>query len=284
MDSGSQEPLEEAKKQAVKAVRKVAPWVERIGRFGYVANGIVYASMGILALRSAWRYRASATDPPGALNQLASKPQGEILLFAIGCGMFGYALWRVIEAVTDPENKGKGIRGIVQRTAFMASAVVYTALGIAALKLATGMERRVGSINAQDWTAELLGLPFGGWLVGLAGLILVGVGVAHFYVAWTANFCESLAYYRLTKIEKHWSIPIGRFGYAARAVVFSVMGGFFLKAGFWHDASYAGGFREALVELASQPYGFWILAGAGLGLVAYAIHLFVEATCKKFPF
>jgi hypothetical protein len=281
--SAASRPLDDAKKQATKAVRKVAPWIEKIGRFGYVAKGIVYASIGILALRSAWRYRVSVADTHGALNQLASKPQGEILLFVIGCGMFGYALWRIIEAIKDPENKGAGLRGIVERIGFVASAVVYSALGVAALKLATGMERRVTSVNEQDWTASVLSLPLGGWVVGLAGLTMLGVGIAHFYVAWTANFCKHLAYYRLTKIEKHWSIPIGRFGYAARAVVFSAIGVFFLKAGFWHDASQAGGFREALIELASQPYGLWILAGAGLGFVAYAIHLFVEATCKRFP-
>jgi hypothetical protein len=161
--------------------------------------------------------------------------------------------------------------------------VVYGGLGIAALKLATGAERRVASVNEQDWTAELLSHHYGEWLVGLAGLIMLGVGVAHFYMAWTAKFCESLAYYRLSRVEKHWSIWIGRFGYAARAVVFTLIGGFFLKAAFEHDPSQAGGFREALVELATQPYGLWILAGAGLGLIAYAIHLLVEATCKRFP-
>jgi len=277
------QPLDDAKKQAAKAARAVAPWIERIGRFGYVAKGIVYASIGILALRSAWGYRASAVDPHGALNQLASKPQGEALLFVIACGMFGYALWRVIEAVKDPENKGHGLIGIVQRIGFAGSAFVYSALGVAALKLATGTERRVASISEQDWTAEILSHAYGEWLVGLAGLIVLGVGVAHFYMAWTAKFCESMAYYRLSKMEKHWSIYIGRFGYAARAVVFTLIGGFFLKAAFEHDASQAGGFREALIELATQPYGLWILAGAGLGLIAYAIHLLVEATCKRFP-
>ncbi|MFB3902068.1 MAG: DUF1206 domain-containing protein [Acidobacteriota bacterium] len=103
-------------------------------------------------------------------------------------------------------------------------------------------------------------------------------------MSWTARFCESLAYYRLTKAEKHWSIRIGRFGYAARAVVFLVIGLFFLKAGFEQDPTQAGGFREALLELATQPHGLWILTATGLGLVAYAIHLFVEATCKRFPF
>lgn len=280
----SRPPLEEAKKQATKAAYTVAPWIEKIGRFGFVANGIVYASMGILAVRSAWRYRGSVTDPPGALNQLASKPQGEVLLFAIACGMFGYSIWRVIEAITDPENKGTGVSGIVQRISFIVSAIAYGALGVAALKLAVGTQRHVGSINEQDWTARILSRPYGEWLIALAGLIVLGVGVAHFYMSWTAKFCESLAYYRLSKGEKHWSIRIGRFGYAARAVVFSMIGIFFIRAGFEHDPSQAGGFREALIQLAIQPHGLWILTGAGLGLVAYAIHLFVEATCKRFPF
>jgi len=284
VNTSSSQPLEDAKNQAKKAVRHVAPWIEKIGRFGYVANGIVYASIGILALRSAWRYRGAVTDPPGALNQLVSKPQGEILLFAIACGMFGYALWRVIEAVTDPENKGTGVSGIVQRVSFVASAVMYTALGIAAMKLATGIEQRAGALNTKSWAATLLSYPLGAWVIALAGLIMLGVGIAHFHMSWTAKFCESLSYYRLTKVEKHWTIHIGRFGYGARAVVFSLIGLFLLKAGFQQDPSQAGGFREALVQLASQPYGLWILAGAGLGLVAYAIHLFAEATCKRFPF
>jgi len=275
--------VENVKDQAARAVHKAAPWIEKIGRFGFVAKGIVYASIGIMAIRGAWHYRRSATDPYGALNQLASKPHGEILLFAIAFGLFGYAVWRIIEAIVDPERKGNGLGGIVQRGGFVVSAVVYSTLGVTAFKVATGIESRAQSANEQDWAATILSQPFGAWLIGLGGLVMIGIGVAHFYMSFTAKFCESLAYYRLTNSEKHWTIRIGRFGYAARAVVFSVIGLFLLKTAIEHDASEAGGFREALIELATQPYGLWILAAAGAGVLAYAIHLFVEATCKRFP-
>jgi hypothetical protein len=275
--------LEITKQQAEQAIKTVKPWVEQVGRFGFAAKGIVYASVGMLIARSAYHYRQRPADVQDALRSLESKPYGEILIVIMAAGLFGYSFWRIAEAVADPENKGSGIRGLVERGAFVVSAVIYGALGYGALRVAAGYHTEVGRGRERFWAAHMLEWPLGEWLVGLLGLIMIGVGVAHFYLSFTARFCRSLSYYKISKTEKHWTIRIGRFGYAARAVVFSLIGSFLLKAAILNDPNQAGGLREALQELGRQPYGLVILLGAGLGLIAYAVHMFVEARCKRFP-
>jgi hypothetical protein len=275
--------LEITKQQAKQAIRTVAPWIEQIGRFGFAAKGIVYASVGMLIARSAYYYRQRPADAQDALRSLESKPYGEVLLVIMAAGLFGYSIWRITEAVTDPENKGTGVRGLIQRGAFVVSAVIYGGLGYGALRVAAGYHTEVGRGRERFWAAQMLDWPLGEWLVGLLGLIMIGVGVAHFYTSFTAGFCRSLSYYNISKTEKHWTIRIGRFGFAARAVVFCLIGFFLLKAAVLHDPNQAGGLREALRELGRQPYGLAILLCAGLGLTAYAFHMFVEARCKRFP-
>lgn len=75
---------------------------------------------------------------------------------------------------------------------------------------------------------------------------------------------------------------ISRFGLAARGIVFCVIGFFLIEAARQSDASKARGLGEALQVLAQQPYGPWILGVVGIGLVAYATHMVIQARYRSF--
>ncbi len=47
--------------------------------------------------------------------------------------------------------------------------------------------------GARDWTAWLLQQPFGQWLVGAVGLIVIGAGLAFAWKAWKGDVCKRLS-------------------------------------------------------------------------------------------
>lgn len=64
---------------------------------------------------------------------------------------------------------------------------------------------------------------------------------------------------------------IGKFGIAARAVVFGMIGVLFVRAGWTFDPTKAGGIQKSLRALAQQPMGEILLKVVALGLMAFGI-------------
>ena len=81
----------------------------------------------------------------------------------------------------------------------------------------------------------------------------------------------------MTGTEEKWATRFGKFGYAARGVIFCVIGFFLIQAARQSDASAARGLGEALEGLEQQPYGSWILGTVAVGLVAYGIYMIIQA-------
>ncbi|MGZ8783912.1 MAG: DUF1206 domain-containing protein, partial [Gaiellaceae bacterium] len=70
-----------------------SPWVERLGRAGLVAKGVIYGVVGILAIQVAVGGREKSPDKEGALSAIAEQPFGRGLLGLLALGLAGYALW-----------------------------------------------------------------------------------------------------------------------------------------------------------------------------------------------
>ncbi|HAX76270.1 MAG TPA: hypothetical protein DCY88_10625, partial [Cyanobacteria bacterium UBA11372] len=119
------------------------------------------------------------------------------------------------------------------------------------------------------------------WLVGLAGVIAIGVGFSYLYEAYKAKFRRHLKLSQMSRAEQTWAVRLGRFGIAARGIVFGIIGLFLIQAAKQSDASQAKGFGEALAILAQQPAGPWLLGIVALGLIAYGIYSLVEARYRQ---
>jgi H+/Cl- antiporter ClcA len=70
---------------------------------------------------------------------------------------------------------------------------------------------------------------------------------------------------------------MGRLGFAARGIVFLVIGGFLVAAAIHSRASQARGLGGALDALAAQPFGWILLAVTAAGLFAFGAFSMVEA-------
>lgn len=256
-------------------------WVERLARFGMAAKGTVYGIVGLLAVQAAFGTGGQTTDTQGALQAIVAQPFGKILLSFVAIGLIGYVLWRFVQAIKDPENKGTDAKGIAQRLGYAVNGLIYAGLAFSAVGIVLGSSSGGSSNSTQDGTAILLSQPFGQWLVGTVGAFVIGVGFYQFYQAFTAKFQQKLNLTGLSSIEEKWVIGISKFGLAARGVVFCVIGFFLIQAARQSDASEARGLGEALQALVEQPYGPWILGVVAFGLVAYGIYMVIQARYRR---
>ena len=260
------------------------PWVVRLARLGYLAKGMVYAVVGVLALQVAFGVGGEMTDTRGALASLAHESWGSVLLALLAVGLMGYVLWRVVQAVMDPDGKGRGPKGLIIRAGYLVSGGIHASLALAAMRLALhlGGTGPHGNQSARSWTARLLAEPFGQVLVAVVGLVVAGIGVWQMIKAWKEKFRDKLELGALDPRHTAWVMHVCKGGIFARGAVFVLMGGFFLLAALHSNPREARGLDGALASLAQQRYGTLLLALAAAGLVAYAVYLAVAARYRRF--
>jgi hypothetical protein len=78
-----------------------------------------------------------------------------------------------------------------------------------------------------------------------------------------------------------WATWSGRIGYAARGVVFCIIGFFIIQAALDFNPTEAKGLDEALGTLAQNYFGAWVLGIVAVGLIAYGFYMLVEARYRK---
>lgn len=250
-----------------------------LARLGYAVKGVVYLIIGALAAELAAGRGGATTDQKGALQTIYEQPFGKFLLVVVGIGLVGFALWSFIQAIYDTEGKGRQAKGIVARIGYAVVGLGYLLLSFGAFQLVmgTGSAGQSSTASTQDWTARLLKLPFGVALVIIVGLVIVGVACYLYAKAWTAKFQRRLNLSGLNAQLRKAMIFLGRFGYAALGVVFTIIGIFMVVAALQHNPGQAKGLDTALKELLHQPFGLLLLGIVALGLVAYGVYSFVEA-------
>lgn len=256
--------------------------METLARFGYVAKGFVYGAIGILALLAAFSNGGETTGTTGALHAIARQPFGQALLALISLGLVGYVIWRLIQAIKDPEHKGTDAKGLFARLGYLMSGLAYIGVAANAALLAFGSSKSGGGGSSkQDWTATVMQQPFGRWLVALAGALAIGIGFYRIYRAYKTKFRKKLNLNELDSQHENWLVNISRFGIAARGVVFIMLGFFVLQAAKNYDPSKVKGLDGALLTLAQQPYGKALLGLMALGLIAYAVYLLLQARYRR---
>lgn len=254
------------------------PWVERLARFGYVVRGVVYATIGVLALQLALGTGGQATTQSGAIAMLGSQPAGKILLVLIVVGLASYSLWGFVRALFDPLHRGSDSKGIVARIGFAFSGLSYGLLTIPPVQSLMNQSASQSAANPADISVQLFNLPFGKWLVMGLGLFWIAVGLSQLYVAYKQEFKKDFQLSKMSATERTWATRLGQVGFAARGIVFAVIGTIIVQAALTHNPSQAQGFDAALLKLAQAPNGTLLLGGVALGLIAFGIF---SAACAR---
>lgn len=252
--------------------------LEWLARAGFLVKGVLYMVIGALALQVAARAGGRVTGTGGALTTVLGQPFGRTLLLAVVVGLFGYAAWRVMQGVFDPDREGGDWRGLAMRASFVLRGVMHGALGWQALRLYRGLSSATGH-SERKIVGEALQWPLGDWLVVLAGLALIGFALQQVWAAITCRLERNLDVQSMRREAGAWAVGVSRFGVAARAVVFALLGWTIIAAGWSHNETEVGTTASSLRTLAEQPgdLGRWLLGVTAGGLVAYGFYEIVHA-------
>lgn len=254
------------------------PWVVRLARLGYAAKGVVYLLVGGIAVRAALG-RGSTTDSQGAMAFVRDQPFGKAVLALVALGLAGYALWRLVQGLLDPEGQGNDPKGLATRAFMLASAAIHGALLVAALRLLTGGGG--GGDGTESLIARLMAQPLGRWLVAAVGVAVIAAGVQQLWTAFGERYRRRVRLDLLDPEVARWVGPVARLGLTSRAVVFFLIGGFFVVAAWRANAEEAQDVGEALSTLQRQPAGSALLLAVALGLAAYGLFELVKARYRE---
>ena len=262
-------------------VRRAAanPWPERFARLGLAARGVLFIVIGILALRIAFGHFEEQASQNGALQEISSQPGGKILVWIVAVGLIGYALWRLLSAALGPAADPVATDA-KQRIKALAEGVGYGAVAVIAVKVATGSGSG-SSGGGQKPAATVLSWPGGQFLVGLAALLIIGVGLYYVHDGWTADFTKELKVGEMSPRTRKAVVALGRLGRVAEGIVFCTIGVLVMVAAVQYDPDKAKGLDGALKTLAGESYGRWLLVFIAIGLLAYGVYGLAEAKLRR---
>ncbi|GAB4080021.1 DUF1206 domain-containing protein [Modestobacter muralis] len=257
--------------------------LERLARVGLIAYGIVHLLIAWLSLQLAWGGGGGSADQSGAMSTLAEKPLGKALLWVLVVGLAALAVWQLAEVLRhraglqasgDARKKaaGKVVKAV-------AKTVVYLFLAVTALRFATGGGQS-SSGQQQSTVAGVFGWPGGRFLVGIAALVVIGVGVYHVRKGLTGHFMKEIDTAQASTGQRRAIERLGQVGYPAKGVALALVGGLLGWAAVTFDPEKASGLDGAMRTLLDAPFGKVLLTLVALGIAAFGAFCFARA---RFP-
>lgn len=245
-------------------------------RAGFISRGLVYVSVGAIALLAAAGQVPHAAGAVEALQGWAEWPAGTLLLWLTGVGLYGFAGWRLLQSVFDADRQGTSAAALATRAGQAVSGVVHGALGVGVFGLVEALAeaREVDDQTAMEETVtQVLEWPGGALALVVCGLFVVGVALGNLVQA-TGRPHKKLV---CSEGVARWAAGLGRFGHVGRGVAFLPLGLAMIRAGRQASAGPAQGLGGALDALESYPFGETLLATVGVGLIAFGLFAFLEA-------
>lgn len=244
---------------------------------GLITYGIVHILVGWIALQIAWSGNGESQEASqqGALAQMAQNSIGLVVLWVTVVGLFAMTVWQAAEAARGHLDKPSGFKRIRKRLGSAGRAVVYAALAVAAINALRGSAQS-GDQKEEGWTARLMALPFGRFLVIALGVIVLIIAVRLVIRGVNRKFTHDLSGGVSTGVQR-----LGQIGYISKGVAFAVVAGLFGWAALTYDPSKAGGLDDALRTINSAPLGSVLLTVVALGLVCFGIFCFFWARQPK---
>jgi hypothetical protein len=250
-------------------------WLVRVG---YLARAILYTMLGVIALTSA---QAISQGTDGIFTAIEDFPAGTAILWIMVIGLVGYALFRLSSLLFDIENNGSDGKGWAKRLGHAGSAAGHAVLAWSAYTFASGSGGSGGSGGgsgggAQEAAAGVLGVEFGGAVLGILGLIFFIVAAVQFKKGISGEFMQ-----RIAPSAPDSTRILGGLGFSARGVVYAIIGWSLVQAGFLSGgAQQVRTLGDALAELAGEGTLFTVTA---IGLLLFGVFSLILARYRIIP-
>ncbi len=257
--------------------------IKKIALIGNVAKGAVYITTGILTFLTTIDMGGQKAGKLSTIDYLEQQSFGASIVILLGIGLLCYAIWRLLQGITDPEGIGTDPKNMAKRTGFAISGIIYAGLGFIAIADALDLNLFSGNENSKS-----------SFLTGTTGsLIFMGIGIGlglkgiyQFIKAFKGEFLEPFKIDSLSSINKRKFIKrIGYAGLISRGIVTSIVSYFFIRAAINIKESGSEklkGTSEAFFFIQDQMFGKYLLGTVALGLVCYGLFMFSTAAYRRY--
>jgi hypothetical protein len=249
-----------------------------LARVGLAARATIYLLIGIFTLLLALGKRHPEADQRGAMQEVATHTGGFVLLIAIAIGLAGYALWRWSEAAFGVVGAGKKAGPRLQS---FVRGCIYAFFAVNAVNLLAHSRSESQARQQQLLTAKVMTHPAGRWAVGIAGVVVIVVGLALIVEGVRRKFKRYFALDEMSAQTRRLVWFLGTVGTTARGAVFGLSGVLVLRAALDYDANQARGLDGALRTLAESDHGPLLVGFAAVGLMAFGLYGYAEAAWRR---
>lgn len=163
--------------------------------YGSISTGLIYATVGTIALLSFFKVRDGGADESSMLALINDYVVGKIFIWVILTGALCFVVWRFYEAFTDPYGYGAQTSGIVKRVGICLSAIAdimiaYTAIRVLLAKnhiMLNGQPR-----EEQETVDSLLQESWGNEIIIALGVLVIVTAATQFVYGITRGYKERI--------------------------------------------------------------------------------------------
>ncbi|WP_456505931.1 DUF1206 domain-containing protein [Arthrobacter sp. UYCu723] len=165
---------------------------------------------------------------------------------------------------------------VVARAGFAVSGILHFLIGLVAIRLATG---GTGKADVSGAVEQLAGQPAGPLLLAIGAAVAV-TGIIYAIRGFRQSFKK---YLRLPASQQAQSAvkALGVAGYAAKGIALLLAGLLIIIATVRVHPEESTGLDGGLKALREQPFGVYMLAAVGAGLICYGVFMIVRAKLAK---
>lgn len=155
-------------------------------RLGYLARGVLYASLSFLALSLVMGPRGESAEEPERTARVFDLPMGRWLVGALGIGLIGYGLWNGYRSITgkfrkhmktyEMEEEIRPILTVAGVVGHAARMLLFAMVGFFLVRAAYQYDARE-AIGFDGALVKLVRQPWGPLWLGAAGAGLFAYGV-----------------------------------------------------------------------------------------------------------
>lgn len=282
VDAGLDRPRFATAARGEKSAAEKAQPLQWLVRAGFLARGITYGLIGVLALAIALGdgTMGAAPSQQGALELIARATLGRIALIVIAAGLMAYALWKLGQAFMGRGLEGSGGHDAKDRVANLAGGVAYLGFFAVAIRALMGSAGNASN-ESRHAAAGVLGWPGGQLLVGIAGAALIAISVYQAYDAIRGGFADDSRLEQMSPEQRRIFMLLGHVGLGARSLVFALIGYFLLRSAIDFNPQKAVSIDGAIARLHQQPFGPWLVGFVAAGLITFATFSLFEARYRR---
>jgi hypothetical protein len=208
-------------------------------------------------------------------GRIAAMPAGRALLALLVLGLIAYGIYKLADAFLDLDGKGHGAKGSATRLGTAAGGIAYLSMAWAATRIAAGAKAAGEASGSREIAGTLLDLPLGAALLAAVGVAFLLAAFVQAKNAIDIGFMKKVA-----PAAPPFTCTMGRIGFAARALVFTLVGWSLLRSS-WSERE--GEVLDLGGVLGSLRDTGWLYLAVAAGLLVFGLYSLVLARYRIVP-